>query len=165
MNLSAFDDPLLTPATGSGQALLFLAGGLAFAGLIVATARLIGPFRPSAAKNTTYECGEDPFGPANLHFNMRFYLVGLIFLLFDVELLFLFPWVLVIGDPSTASWKWLALGEMFVFIGVLFLGLVYAWAQGDLDWVKPSPTLPERVNPVPDAVYQQFNQRNKAAGK
>jgi NADH-quinone oxidoreductase subunit A len=82
--------------------------------------------------------------------------------LFDVELLFLFPWVLVLSDPASASWKWLALGEMFVFIGVLLLGLVYAWAQGDLDWVKPEPAQPERINPVPDELYRAVNQRYTA---
>lgn len=138
---------------------MFLLGGIAFALLIIGLARLIGPARPGLLKDSTYECGEEPIGPANLHFNMRFYLVGLIFLLFDVELLFLFPWVLVLADPAMAATKWFILGEMFVFIGVLFLGLVYAWAQGDLEWVKPAPTAPERVNPVPDEVYRQVSLR------
>ena len=69
-----------------------------------------------------------------MKFNIRYYVVALIFILFDVEILFLFPWAVVFKEIG-----WIAVGEMFTFVGILLVGYVYVWAKGDLDWARPKP--------------------------
>ena len=78
-----------------------------------------------------YECGELPEGSAWVKFNIRFYVIALIFLIFDVEIVFLFPWAVVFQDLGL-----LAFIEAFIFVLILVVGFVYIWAKGDLDWVK-----------------------------
>jgi len=95
--------------------------------------RVIRPHKPSPEKLTPYECGMDPIGDAQVCFDMRFYTDALIFLIFEVETVFLFPWALVFKEPG---WTAIALFEGLVFVGILFLGLIYVWAKGDIDWVK-----------------------------
>ena len=85
----------------------------------------------SSEKQIPYECGEDPVDDARLKFNIRFYTTALIFLLFDVEIAFLFPWGVVFKQIGL-----LAFVEMFIFIVILLVGLAYVWAKGDLDWVR-----------------------------
>lgn len=80
-------------------------------------------------KRTTYECGEEPDGPAWIKFHPRYYIIALVFVLFDVEAVFLFPWALSIADLGS-----LALVDMFIFVGVLMLGWGYALKKGALDW-------------------------------
>ena len=82
-------------------------------------------------KLTSYECGEIPEGSAWVQFNIRFYVIALIFLIFDVEIVFLFPWAVVYQDLGL-----LAFIEAFLFVMILIVGFVYVWAKGDLDWVK-----------------------------
>ena len=82
-------------------------------------------------KLTSYECGELPEGSAWVKFNIRFYVIALIFLIFDVEIVFLFPWAVVFQDLGL-----LAFIEAFIFVLILVVGFVYVWAKGDLDWVK-----------------------------
>lgn len=128
-------------------------------------AKFIRPHRPNPEKLTTYECGEDPTGTAWGQFNPRFYIVALIFILFDVEIVFLFPWATVFGkkeliEGTNGIWGWFALAEMFIFIAVLSLGLAYAWAKGFLDWIKPHVEKPVFRSPVPQALYKQLNERN-----
>lgn len=108
--------------------MIFVAGG-------IVTNRLLRPERGNAIKLSTYECGEDPVGNAWLKFNIRFFVVALIFLLFDVEIVFLFPWAVVFREMGL-----LAFLEMAVFIGILAVGFAYAWVKGDLDWVRPEPS-------------------------
>lgn len=105
-----------------------------------------------------------------MQFNPRFYVVALIFIIFDVELAFLFPWATVFGrreliEATDGLWGWFSLVEMFIFIGVLVLGLAYAWAKGHLDWIKPKPVLPQSRSKIPMDVYQQVNARHEAKGK
>ncbi len=133
-------------------------------GAILAFGRLLRPHRPNAEKNTTYESGEDPVGNANVQFNVRFYVVALIFVLFEVELVFLFPWAVVFGNEdliaqTNGRWGWFALAEMAVFVGMLILGLAYAWAKGYLDWVRPEPKITKIDSPVPARLYEEFNER------
>lgn len=90
--------------------------------------------KPDLRKLTSYECGENPVGDARVRFNSRFYLVALVFLIFDVEAVFLVP-IAVIYGQNTA----LALAGASVFLGLLILGLIYDWVNEDLDWVKPKP--------------------------
>ena len=82
-------------------------------------------------KLLSYECGEIPEGSAWVQFNIRFYVIALIFLIFDVEIVFLFPWAVVYQDLGL-----LAFIEAFLFVMILIVGFVYVWAKGDLDWVK-----------------------------
>src|SRR4051812_25543879 len=108
-------------------AILFVAGGLV-------TSWMIRPKKGNRFKLSSYECGEDAIGGSWLKFNVRYYVVALIFILFDVEIVFLFPWAMVFKRMG-----WLALGEMFVFMGILIVGFAYVWVKGDLDWARPKP--------------------------
>jgi NADH-quinone oxidoreductase subunit A len=123
--------------TEYGRILLFLiVGGVFVAGGLI-FAWLLRPHRPYAGKLATYECGESPVGDTRIRFNIRFYVVALIFLVFDVEVVFLFPWAVVYRDLG-----WFAFIEMLVFLGMLIIGYAYVWREGDLDWDKPAPRLP-----------------------
>jgi NADH-quinone oxidoreductase subunit A len=147
-----------------GVILLFILAALALLGFILTVARFVRVSNPNEEKLTTYESGEDPIGNANVQFNPRFYVVALIFVLFEVELVFLFPWATVFGqksliDQTDGLWGWFALGEMAIFVGILILGLAYAWAKGYLDWVKPQPKIPEVKSNVPADLYQKINEK------
>jgi len=87
-------------------------------------------------KLTSYECGEVPEGSAWVKFNVRFYIIALIFLIFDVEVIFLFPWSVVFKQLTETGFGFLAFIEMFVFVAILIVGFAYVWVKGDLDWVK-----------------------------
>jgi len=84
----------------------------------------------------SYECGEVPEGSAWVKFNVRFYVIALIFIIFDVEVIFLFPWAVVFQELSNNGLGLLAFIEMFVFVLILIVGFAYVWVKGDLDWVK-----------------------------
>ena len=147
-----------------GIMLLFILAAFAFIGGILLFGKLLRPDRPGEEKLTTYESGEEPVGNANIQFNPRFYVIALIFVLFDVELVFLFPWATVFGQATLIAetdglWGWFTLVEAFIFVGVLTLGLAYAWAKGYLDWEKPRPVLPKTDSPVPPELYQRVNER------
>ena len=92
---------------------------------------LVAPSKKSKEKLETYECGEESEGSAWLQFNIRFYVIALIFLIFDVEVVFLFPWAVVFKDLGI-----LAMVEMSIFLVILIVGLAYVWVKDDLDWVK-----------------------------
>ena len=123
--------------TEFGRVLIFLIVGVVFVagGLIVSW--LLRPHRPYPSKLSTYECGETPIGDTRVRFNIRFYVVALIFLIFDVEVVFLFPWATVYKNLG-----WFAFTEMLVFLGILFVGYAYVWRKGDLEWDKPAPKIP-----------------------
>ncbi len=97
---------------------------------------LLRPANPQARKLSTYECGEPSMGSAWVNFNIRFYIVALIFIIFEVEIAFIFPVATVFRRWVDGGVGVFALIEVLVFVGILFLGLVYAWAKGDLEWVK-----------------------------
>ena len=90
----------------------------------------------SDAKQMSYECGEVPEGSAWVKFNIRFYVFALIFIIFDVEVIFMFPWATIFNDSKHSSNQIFYFIEMFVFMAILFIGLAYVWVKGDLDWVK-----------------------------
>lgn len=140
---------------------LFLLGGAIFVLGGALTSRLLAPNRPNAEKNTPYECGEEPSGPAWGRFNPRFYAMGLIFLVFDVEVLLLFPWAVVFADPelerALPGWSLFTAAEAGVFIAVLLLGLAYIWQRGDIDWIRPAVPDLDRPNTVPDSAYGELN--------
>ncbi len=153
-----------------GTILIFLIGGGIFILIGLATARLIRPAKPNTEKLASYECGEEAQGSSWVQFNPRFYVIALIFIIFDVELAFLFPWAVVFGQRSLIEetnglWGWFALTEMFIFIGVLALGLAYAWAKGHLDWVKQKPIIPQSISKVPLSAYTKINAQQYAVKK
>ena len=88
------------------------------------------------SKLTSYECGEIPEGSAWVKFNVRFYVIALIFIIFDVEVIFLFPWAVVFQSLTESGFGLLAFIEMFIFVLILIVGFAYVWVEGDLDWVK-----------------------------
>lgn len=115
--------------------LVFTLFGIGFVFLNVSlVARLLRTQVPDPAKETTYECGEPTIGPSWVQFDIRFYNVALLFIIFDVEVAFLFPWAASFG--SAASGRLPAIIEVLAFIVVLGLGFVFAWKKGDLDWIK-----------------------------
>jgi len=149
-----------------GEVLIYLIGGVIFILGGMLTSKILRPSRPNEEKLTTYESGEDPVSSAWGQFNIQFYIVALIFLLFEVELVFLFPWAIVFSDQQLIQetkgvWGWLALIEMAVFVGVLVLGLAYVWRKGYLDWVKPMVQKPEFNGVVPSERYEAINKKYK----
>ncbi|MGA7105952.1 MAG: NADH-quinone oxidoreductase subunit A [Candidatus Deferrimicrobiaceae bacterium] len=119
--------------------LVFIVLGAVTVALMLGISRLLHPRNPTAIKLSTYECGEVPFGSSWVQFNIRFYVVALIFLIFDVEVALLYPWAVVFRRLGL-----LAFVEAFIFIVILLAGLAYLWKEGDLDWVRtvqdsPSP--------------------------
>jgi len=149
-----------------GYILLFIIAALVLIGVVLTVARFLRPDKPNEEKLTTYESGEDPLGNANVQFNVRFYVVALIFVLFEIELLFLFPWAVVFGnedliEKTNGQWGWFAMAEMTVFVLILVLGLAYAWVKGYLDWVRPQPLIPVVKSPVPADLYKKVNERYK----
>jgi len=107
----------------TGLAVVFVGGGLLFS-------RLVAPHRPNKLKGMPYECGEQPIGKAWIQFNVGYYLFALLFLIFDVEVAFLYPWAVVLKIVGITG-----LVEIGIFLLVLLLGLVYAWRKGVLEWV------------------------------
>lgn len=119
--------------------LVFLLLGLGLSGLMLGLGRLVRPSNPLTPKLATYECGEPPTGSAWINFNIRFYLVALIFVIFDVELAFMYPVVAVFRDWLQSGRGLVALTEMLLFIGILAIGLAYVWVKRDLEWIKQVP--------------------------
>lgn len=129
--------------TDFSYVLLFLVTGALFVGVALFVAKLIRPDRPNEAKLLTYECGEIPFGTARIQFNNRFYIIGLMFLIFEVEILLLFPWAIVFKDVGL-----FAFGAMFVFVFLIFIGFIYELGKGELKWEIPKPKIPRYVEGV-----------------
>ncbi len=114
--------------------LLFFVVGFLFLGIALFLSRLIQPKgKPGTDKYMSYECGEIPIGSAWIRFNLRFYVFALIFIVFDVEVVFLLPWAVVFKKLGAYAFI-----EGLVFIGILVVGLAYVWKKGDLEWVKSS---------------------------
>ncbi|MBU0529933.1 NADH-quinone oxidoreductase subunit A [bacterium] len=114
-----------------GTVFLFIIIGAVLLTAALLLAKILSPSRPSKNKLSTYECGEEAEGFAWVQFNIRYYVIALIFIIFDVEVLFLFPWVVVYKDLG-----WLAFIEMAIFLLILIIGLIYVWKKGDLNWIK-----------------------------
>lgn len=120
------------------QILVFMIVAVGFVAIAFIAALLISPKKPTSFKNTTYECGEDTVGETWVRFNVRFYVVALIFIIFDVEIIFLFPWAVVFKELGLFAFI-----EMAVFLIILIFGFIYALAKGDLRWDKPEPVIPK----------------------
>jgi len=119
--------------------LVFIALGAVTVVLMLGISRLFGPREPNAVKLSTYECGEVPYGASWVQFNIRFYVVALIFIVFDVEVALLYPWAVVFQRLGL-----LAFVEALVFIVILLAGLAYLWKEGDLEWVRTLQETPEK---------------------
>ncbi|MBM4387267.1 MAG: NADH-quinone oxidoreductase subunit A [Deltaproteobacteria bacterium] len=121
---------------GFGAVLVFflITVGFVFAALLIG--RLFRPAKESSVKNIPYECGEMPVGQAWFNFNPRFYLIALIFVVFDVEMLFMFPVAAVFKSWVESGRGLVAFVEIAVFVLILFAALVYVWLKGDLRWIK-----------------------------
>ena len=109
--------------------LLFILVGLAVGVVPQVLGYLLGPQRPDAAKNSPYECGFDAFEDARIKFDVRYYLVAILFILFDLEIAFLFPWAVSLKQIGpTGFWA------MMIFLAILVVGFAYEWKKGALDW-------------------------------
>jgi len=107
--------------------LALLAAGFALATLLLSS--VLGPRRPSQDKLSPYECGIDPVGSAREKFSVKFYVVAMLFIIFDIEIVFLYPWAVILS-----SLKLFGLIEMIFFLGILLIGLLYVWKKGGLEW-------------------------------
>lgn len=136
--------------------LIFVLVGFAFAGIALGVAKLIRPSNPSPAKLSSYECGEVPRGSSWIRFNVRFYLIALFFIVFDVEVIFLYPWAVVFKQLYPIEGLGvLVLWEMVIFLAILTVGLAYVWVKGDLNWVKTLVARPEIENSHPVAHQEE----------
>jgi len=118
---------------------VFFGLGVALVALMMGLGSLLRPDNPQARKLGTYECGELPTGNAWINFNIRFYLIALVFVIFDVELAFVYPVTVVFRNWVERGQGMFALAEIGLFLAILFLGLVYVWMKRDLEWIKRVP--------------------------
>jgi NADH-quinone oxidoreductase subunit A len=119
-----------------GAVLIFSVLSTGFIFVLLLIGKLIRPDRPNAMKNSPYECGEVPVGNAWINFNIRYYILALIFLLFDVEIALILPVATVYKEWLGSGFGLYALIELLLFVAILVVALVYAWGRGDLNWVK-----------------------------
>ena len=109
--------------------LLFILVGVGVGVVPQVLGRLLGPVRPDAEKNSPYECGFEAFEDARMKFDVRYYLVAILFILFDLEIAFLFPWAVALKEIGAVGF-W----SVMVFLGILVVGFIYEWKKGALDW-------------------------------
>jgi NADH-quinone oxidoreductase subunit A len=159
--------------------LVFATVGIVFVFANVAIGSLLRPKRKTDQGLEVYECGEETIGDTWIQFDIRYYTVALIYVIFAVEIAFLFPWAMVLRDafdvPTIGYW---ALAKGFLFVIILFFGLVTVWVKGDLDWIltyegsayqptrrpeaKPIPTVDE-LAPVEDEGHDETDNEGEAA--
>lgn len=109
--------------------LIFIAVGIAFGVVPLLAGFLLAPRRPGTEKNSPYECGFEAFEDARMKFDVRYYLVAILFIIFDLEIAFLFPWAVVLDELGMFGFL-----AMVVFLGILVVGFVYEWKKGALEW-------------------------------
>ena len=109
--------------------LLFILVGAAIGILPIALGNILGPNRPDEAKNSPYECGFEAFEDARMKFDVRYYLVAILFILFDLEIAFLFPWAVALHEVGMAGFV-----AVIIFLSILVVGFAYEWKKGALDW-------------------------------
>lgn len=152
-----------TQLSAYGSILLMGIVGIVLVCVTIFLAKIIAPNKPNPIKLSTYECGEEAIGSSWTQFNPRFYIIALVFLLFDVELIFIFPWSTVFGNAqfveADGRWAWFTLIEMAMFLGVLILGLIYVWKRGDLNWIKPNYHKPSTTVNIPQSAYNDINNK------
>jgi NADH-quinone oxidoreductase subunit A len=109
--------------------LIFMIVALALGSALIVLGKVMGPSRPDAEKNSPYECGFEAFEDSRMKFDVRYYLVAILFIIFDLEIAFLFPWAIVLDQIGTFG-----LLAMALFLGVLVIGFIYEWKKGALEW-------------------------------
>ena len=109
--------------------LLFILVGLAIGVAPQVIGFILGPNRPDPAKNSPYECGFEAFEDARMKFDVRYYFIAILFILFDLEIAFLFPWAVALKEIG-----WIGFIDMMIFLAILVLGFAYMWIKGALDW-------------------------------
>ena len=109
--------------------LLFILVGLGFGVVPVILGKLLGPHKPDPEKLSPYECGFEPFEDTRMKFDVRYYLVAILFIIFDLEIAFLFPWAIVLKEIGMFGFV-----SMMVFLAILVVGFIYEWMKGALDW-------------------------------
>lgn len=115
--------------------LIFILVGLGFGCLPILLGRVVAPFRPDSEKLSPYECGFEAFEDARMKFDVRYYLIAILFILFDLEIAFLFPWATILREiASVEAIRLFGFFEMLVFLGILLVGYIYVWKKGALDW-------------------------------
>lgn len=115
--------------------LVFILVGLAFGCAPIFLGWLVAPNRPDSEKLSPFECGFEPFEDARMKFDVRYYLIAILFILFDLEIAFLIPWASIFKEiVQTEAVRLFGFIEMFIFVGILVIGYIYAWAKGALDW-------------------------------
>jgi NADH-quinone oxidoreductase subunit A len=139
--------------------LVFLVVGVGLAAFTLALSKLLRPFKPGAEKSTIYECGERPVGSPWIRFNIRFYVVALIFVVFDVETVLLYPWATVYKQLGVVSFVYL-----LIFLVALIEALAYVWRKGDLEWIRPKVRRKEVDIRLPEASVVAGKVRAAAGG-
>jgi NADH-quinone oxidoreductase subunit A len=129
-----------------GAVLAFAIVAILFALVMLIVGGLLRPRFPSANKLSIYECGERPIGSAWYNFNPRFYLIALVFIIFEVDIALTFPVVVVYASWIQKGTGWVAFAELILFTAVLLVGLAWAWAHGDLEWIKKLSQAPRAGN-------------------
>jgi NADH-quinone oxidoreductase subunit A len=114
--------------------LIFIELAAVLGGALIVVPLLIAPSKPDPEKLSAYECGFPAFGDARMKFDVRFYLVAILFIIFDLEVAFLFPWAITLTDFSGGATGVFAFWSMMVFLGVLTVGFIYEWKKGALEW-------------------------------
>ena len=109
--------------------LVFMVVGIAVGGIMITLGFILSPNRPDSEKLSPYECGFEAFEDARMKFDVRYYLVAILFIIFDLEIAFLFPWAVVLGDIGMFGY-W----AMAIFLGILVIGFIYEWKKGALEW-------------------------------
>ena len=132
--LLAQAEALNEPRNAWAPVVLLLVIGIGFAVGNVVLSSIIGPSRTGPGKETTYESGMVPIGDTHRRFNVRFYIVAMIFLVFDVEIVFMYPWATIFASKANTAIGGLLLAEMVVFVAILVLAYVYAWGKGVFRW-------------------------------
>ena len=109
--------------------LIFLIIGLAVGAVMITLGFVLSPHKPDSEKLSAYECGFEAFGDARMKFDVRYYLVAILFIIFDLEIAFLFPWAIVLEDIGMFGYV-----AMLIFLGILVIGFIYEWKKGALEW-------------------------------
>ena len=109
--------------------LIFILFGLFVGGMMIMLGFILAPNRPDSEKLSPYECGFEAFEDARMKFDVRYYLVAILFIIFDLEIAFLFPWAVVLKEIG-----WFGFIAMSLFLGILVIGFIYEWKKGALEW-------------------------------
>ena len=109
--------------------LIFIVIGLGLGAMMIMAGAMLGPHRPDSEKQSPYECGFEAFEDSRMKFDVRYYLVAILFIIFDLEIAFLFPWAVVLNEIGMFGFL-----AMMVFLAILVVGFIYEWRKGALEW-------------------------------